>query len=273
MSSRGRKASHRAPRQPTGPAPASGTRRVVTAVVVLVLVAVAATAIHVMSDRDFDSVLIPAGTPIAGSPINAPPAPPAVAQPSATPLPPPARAVETTSGATATPVDESLEAAIMEQRRQLESGTVPMLGEAPPADPVEGAEVVTFSTLGGFRYVNAAWDEESETPAERPPADQIPASVRQLNGRTVVIRGFMVPTIFENDGVLSFILVKDQMLCCFGVMPKMNEWIDVRMAEGHRADFFSDRPVTVMGRLEVGEEYEEHVVLSVYRLEATSVKP
>ena len=161
----------------------------------------------------------------------------------------------------------------MEQRRQLQTGTIAMLGEAPPADPVDGAEVVTFATLGGFKYVNAAWDDESESPAERPPADQIPASVRQLDGRTVVIRGFMVPTIFENTGVLNFILVKDQMLCCFGVMPKMNEWIDVRMAEGHRADFHSDRPVTVMGRLEVGEEYEEHVVLSVYRLEATSVKP
>jgi hypothetical protein len=55
----------------------------------------------------------------------------------------------------------------------------------------------------------------------------------------------MVPVKIEKGMTTDFLLVKDQSLCCFGRMPRMNEWIGVRMAGDKSARFIGDRPVTV----------------------------
>jgi hypothetical protein len=129
-----------------------------------------------------------------------------------------------------------------------------------------------FQTLGSYKYdVPLPFDAAKSAATPQPKTGLIPPEIKALDGRTVAIQGFMVPTVFESDGVKSFILAKDQQLCCYGVMPKMNEWVDVRMAEGHKADFFPDRPITVTGKMEVGEQFDDTIVLSIYRIEATRV--
>ncbi len=171
------------------------------------------------------------------------------------------------------PQGNSMTAAILAQRQALAAGVAP-LGPAPDAAPAQGATAISFQTLGGFNYV-VPLPPEGAKPEDAPPVpkNQIPETIKRLDGKQVAIRGFMVPTVFENDGVRSFILVRDQALCCFGVMPKMNEWLDVRMKDDRKAEFFPDRPITVVGKLEVGEQYEGNIVLSVYRMEAATVTP
>jgi len=67
----------------------------------------------------------------------------------------------------------------------------------------------------------------------------------------------MVPLeVREEDGkAASFMLVQSQMTCCFGIAPKMNEWVFVQMGKEGAAKVMMDIPVTVFGVLSVGEDY------------------
>jgi len=40
----------------------------------------------------------------------------------------------------------------------------------------------------------------------------------------VAVTGFMLPTKMDKGLVTEFLLVKESMMCCYGVMPKINEW-------------------------------------------------
>lgn len=133
---------------------------------------------------------------------------------------------------------------------------------------------VGFDTLGAFYYEipNADGDAVKITdPQLARPKDQIPAPVKALTGKKVAVQGFMVPVKVEKGATKQFLLVKDQSLCCFGRMPRMNEWVSVKMTGDKAARFIGDQPITVFGTLTVGEEYEKGEVLSIFRMEADDV--
>jgi hypothetical protein len=80
--------------------------------------------------------------------------------------------------------------------------------------------------------------------------------------------------------VTEFILLRNQGLCCFGTVPRMNEWVHVVMAEGTHAPYAMDLPITVFGTLSVGEVYEwqtgrdgveRGILMSVNRMTGTAV--
>jgi len=142
---------------------------------------------------------------------------------------------------------------------------------------------VSFDTLSSFLYEIPSL-AETATPAIKPAADapesvktankikeQIPAPVKALSGRKVAVQGFMVPIRIEKGATKSFLLVKDQSLCCYGRMPRMNEWVSVKMAGDRSAKFIGDQPVTVFGKMDIGEEIEKGEVLSIYRMDAEDV--
>jgi len=135
--------------------------------------------------------------------------------------------------------------------------------ERPPG--LEDHEDLTFDKIAGYQYEVKSAEEAAEEP------EQIPASIRALHGRKIAIRGFMVPYRNDGDQVSEFILLRNQGLCCFGIVPRMNEWIHVRMAPGESAPYAIDVPITVFGKLEVGEVYENKALMSVYRMESTCV--
>ena len=143
---------------------------------------------------------------------------------------------------------------------------------AVPEVPVssEGAEFlpITFAILGGYFYElppPGAADPDSKT------QDRIPATIRALDKRKISVQGFMVPVRLEKGMTTQFMLVKDQSLCCYGRIPRMNEWIMVKMPAGKPAPFIGDRPVTVFGKIDVSEEIEKGEVLSLYRMDAEDV--
>lgn len=138
----------------------------------------------------------------------------------------------------------------------------------------KGFTPLSFRTLASYKYEVFVPDEDApggDLPltASR---DQIPDRIKALNGKRVAIRGFMVPTVVETDGVKGFLLTRSRDLCCFGIMPKMNEWIDATL-DGKSVPFYSDVVITVYGTLEVGEERDGDVVLSLYRLRVEDVVP
>jgi hypothetical protein len=150
-----------------------------------------------------------------------------------------------------------------------------------PPPPSSDFLTVTFDTLGSFFYEIPDLSKASTEPAVKPaadapktvakPKDQIPAPIRAFSGKRVAVQGFMVPIRIEKGATKSFLLVKDQSLCCYGRMPRMNEWVSVKMTGDKAAKFIGDQPVTVFGKIDVGEEIEKGEVLSIYRLEAEDV--
>ena len=125
----------------------------------------------------------------------------------------------------------------------------------------------TWSELGSFAY------QPSVTPRMKSPAKPVvlPEHVRGLAGHDLKLTGYMMPVEVDEDRVKTFVLVKDQQLCCFGRMPAMNEWIFVTTAGGPVA-LNMDEPIEVEGRFEVGEDIQEGAVMSLYRMAADRVK-
>jgi len=117
-----------------------------------------------------------------------------------------------------------------------------------------GATNVSFKFLGGFEYSR---DKE------------IPEPVMVLNGEVVQVTGFMLPVDFDAGKVNSFLLMNSRMACCFGVMPRENEFIYVEMPDGVTTKFMTDIPIKVAGRLEIGEG---NLVGSLYTMDALSIK-
>ena len=76
----------------------------------------------------------------------------------------------------------------------------------------------------------------------------------------------MLPVTQKDGRVTEFLLLKDQSLCCYGTMPQMNEWVHVIMTPGQSAPMVWDLPVTVFGTFEVGEVFENGVLMTIYRL-------
>lgn len=111
---------------------------------------------------------------------------------------------------------------------------------------------VTFDLLSGYDY-------------EKEP---IPELVKSLDGQRVAITGFMLPVDFDGGKVKSFLLLQNQMACCFGMTPKDNEFVYVEMNNGGNTKYMPDWPLTVVGKLEVGKKL---LVNSIYRMEADDV--
>jgi len=55
-------------------------------------------------------------------------------------------------------------------------------------------------------------------------------------------------------------------MCCFGTVPKINEWINIRMA-GDGVQPIMDQAITLMGQLKVGEVLENDYLVGIYEME------
>jgi len=129
----------------------------------------------------------------------------------------------------------------------------------PPVD--DKPLMLTFSRLA-FRY----WPQTKDKGAR----DPFPKEIKALNGRKIIMDGFMFPIDFEKGKVRSFILSNGMFGCCFGDAPAITETIKVYRSDGKLMPYQSMARVT--GVLEVGEEYDgDGYVDSVYRIRAEDV--
>lgn len=126
----------------------------------------------------------------------------------------------------------------------------------------EQAEEVSFERLGSYEY--------KEETAAQPSAAGIPESVRQLNNREVSIGGFMLPLRFDKGRAREFLLLKDQNACCFGKMPRINEWVLVR-AEPEGIPVAMDVPILCRGKIKVGPTVDGGVLVGLYLMENPTV--
>jgi hypothetical protein len=130
-----------------------------------------------------------------------------------------------------------------------------------PIELINGYSKIGFDKLAAFRYVMP--DEISET--NKPPADQFPPAIKSLNEKPIALRGFMLPLKIDQGLVTEMLIMKDQSMCCFGSTPKINEWVSVKMAEKGVKPVM-DQPVTVFGKLKVGEMRENGYLVGIYEM-------
>ncbi len=94
----------------------------------------------------------------------------------------------------------------------------------------------------------------------------IPAKVKALNQKKVALKGFMLPLKVEGGLVTEMLVMKDQSMCCYGTVPKIHEWVSVKMSEKGVKPLM-DQAVTLMGKLHVGEMRENGYLTGIYRMD------
>jgi len=113
--------------------------------------------------------------------------------------------------------------------------------------------------------------EPDDIPVDAPIEIGFPDAVRKMDGQTVRIEGYMIPLKFDDGKVKSFFLSRYMMGCCFGVLPKANEIIEVEMADGKGAFYDAYMPFVTTGKLEIVEEgTDDDYMQSVFRMTADS---
>jgi hypothetical protein len=99
----------------------------------------------------------------------------------------------------------------------------------------------------------------------------LPPAVDALQGHSVRIRGYILPS-FQQRGITQFVLVRDNMECCFGPGALLHDCVVVRMRPGKSADF-SIRPVAVAGSFRIEElKGPDGKHLAVYAIDGDAVE-
>ena len=96
-------------------------------------------------------------------------------------------------------------------------------------------------------------------------------AVKKLDGKPIRIRGYILPS-FQQSGIKQFVLVRDNMECCFGPGALLFDCIMVEMV-GDASTDYTVRPVAVEGQFSIKEVLgpdQKH--LAIYHLDAKSVK-
>lgn len=142
------------------------------------------------------------------------------------------------------------------------SSVAPVAGSS-----TNGFAVVGFDTLSTFKY-DVPEDSGSKTnaPAASDPDNQIPANVKSFNGRRVALKGFMLPLKVEGGLVTELLLMRDQSMCCYGSVPKINEWVAVKMTSAGIKPVM-DQAVTMYGTIKIGAMRENGYLVGIYQMD------
>jgi hypothetical protein len=135
---------------------------------------------------------------------------------------------------------------------------------------------VSFRSLSNFPYPEEPAGAGGFRPDLVPPGKSdphIPPKIRQLHDRDVITMGYMLPlTRTVDNRVSAFLLMRDQSLCCFGRMPRVNDYIAVKMEGDSSAPAVEDEPILVSGKLQVGAVVEEGMILGIYTMAGKRVE-
>ena len=94
----------------------------------------------------------------------------------------------------------------------------------------------------------------------------IPPKVKALDKKRVALKGFMLPLKVEGGLVTEMLVMKDQSMCCYGTVPKIHEWVSIKMTDKGVKPLM-DQPVTLFGKLHVGEMRENGYLVGIYRMD------
>ncbi|MBL8828335.1 MAG: DUF3299 domain-containing protein [Planctomycetaceae bacterium] len=191
----------------------------------------------------------------------------------------------------ATPVDPSLVAAVTSSDSQPSAKAIPAKANdtSGGAETKKNAEPAKAATEGvsetrvrtptrGNKNDNSGIAEltfddikfemkEKEEPFRR---EMLTPAIEALNGKSVRLRGYILPS-FQRE-LTQFVLMRDNMECCFGPGAWIYDCVIVEMKPGKTAEY-TTRPVAVEGTFEVSEFLDaDGKHLSVYRIQGEHAK-
>jgi len=95
--------------------------------------------------------------------------------------------------------------------------------------------------------------------------------IEQLHGRAIRIRGYILPS-FRQRGITEFVLVRDNLECCFGPGAALFDCIVVHMEAGRDVSY-TVRPVTVEGTFAIEElTGVDGIHLAIFRITGRRVR-
>jgi hypothetical protein len=157
-------------------------------------------------------------------------------------------------------------------------GTAPTLGKTSPTDKpspagnISPVEKLSPAEKGPARVYDKTFDDVKFDIEPDAPFDQtmLTKEINSLVGKRIRIRGYILPT-FQRRGIKQFVLVRDNLECCFGPGAALFDCILVDMKPGTSASF-SVRPVAVVGEFSLQEVLgPEGNHLAIFHLTGESV--
>ena len=140
-----------------------------------------------------------------------------------------------------------------------------VINNLPPHDSSSGYEALKYSVLTIFPY-EIEWESDGLDYDFSSYSARVPKDVRSLSGTQVAIEGFMVPTVVDEENLVKeFLLMPDQLSCCFGQAPEANGWVVARSENG--VEVTMDRVIRILGRLTVEERWDEEFFVGLYHLQ------
>jgi hypothetical protein len=139
--------------------------------------------------------------------------------------------------------------------------------EFPEPGMIGDYTVIGFDRLASFAY------EVPDDPITEPKAkaiidkNEIPKRVTKYNQQKVAIKGYMLPLRVQDGKITELLILRDQSMCCYGAVPRINEWVSVRMPEGKGVKPVLDVPITFFGTLRVGEVLENGYLVGIYEMD------
>jgi hypothetical protein len=121
----------------------------------------------------------------------------------------------------------------------------PLLTGRPLAIVALGVSLITLATsIAAHAHVYATELPEGFVrlsyadlqPAEGEQATRVPDPARAMDGRDVLLKGYIYPGK-QQHGLVQFLLVRDQGDCCFGGNPKITDRVLVQLADPAGIDF------------------------------------
>ena len=134
----------------------------------------------------------------------------------------------------------------------------------PPLEEGSGYKPLAFRDMMNFEYL-VEWEKDGKDFDFSAYAQRVPKRLREKSGNMVAVEGFMIPTVVdENNEVKEFLLLPDQMSCCFGQTPEANGWVVVNASKG--VEVMMDRIIRVTGQLTVEERWDEEFFVGLYHM-------
>ena len=137
-----------------------------------------------------------------------------------------------------------------------------------PAPEVDSGYLkLGFDRLSSYKFIAPEFDPVANPKATPPNGEeQIPPIVKGWNGKKAIVTGFMLPTKLDNGKAVEFLLMANQMACCYGTVPNMNDWVIVKSPKG--VPVTQDVPISFRGTFKVSATFESGYMTGIYELEA-----
>ncbi len=130
------------------------------------------------------------------------------------------------------------------------------------------AQAPSKTRLKAISFDDVKFEMKKKAPFKR---SLLTKEIQNLDGQLIKIRGYLLPS-FQQKGITRFVLVRDNMECCFGPGAALYDCIVVDMESG-KSTSFTVRPVTVEGVFTV-REYKgpDGKHLAIYHLKGRSAQ-